>query len=137
MSLKPVLLHFRFDNFASLPSEPDQRAYSEVQVDCNGHEWQLAVCPGGSTRGRRGEVLQNTEHIGMYMIHYSDEFEPPYEILFTYSVKDANGDIVYEWNELDMNGEIKDPFPSIERSRVIDASNNILLNGALRIDVTI
>jgi hypothetical protein len=46
MSAKPVLLHFKFDNVADLPSEVDQHVFSEVQTDCNGNRWMLELYSG-------------------------------------------------------------------------------------------
>jgi hypothetical protein len=92
------------------------------------HVWQLFLCPGGSTEGQRQqEVLQDTgRYIPIYMINCND-FEAPYEILFTYSVKDANRDIAYEIDDVHGCGVNSDPV-AFDRSRVLDASNNILLN---------
>ena len=47
MKFKPDLLHFKFDNFAGLPSLVNREVKSEVQTDCNGHEWRLSLYPGG------------------------------------------------------------------------------------------
>jgi hypothetical protein len=43
MSFKPVLLHFKFHNFASLSTEVGSIVNTEVQSDCNGNKWKLQL----------------------------------------------------------------------------------------------
>jgi hypothetical protein len=60
MSAKPVLLHFKFDDFANLPSEVGSYVYSDVQTDTNGNKWKLRLYPGGEP-----DALQ--EYVGVYL----------------------------------------------------------------------
>jgi hypothetical protein len=48
-STKPALLHFKFDDFADLPSDVDIEVRSDEQTDCNGNLWSLELFPGGES----------------------------------------------------------------------------------------
>lgn len=127
---KPVLVHFKFRNFASLPSEADQDALSELETDCNGNTWCLELSPGGDSR--------NAEPgwVGVYLHNNNDsEFDAKFNI----SMKDANGTTVKE-DAYDCILTSYDSYGAsmfIKRSTILDATQNILKDGALCIDVTI
>lgn len=50
MSVKPVLLHFKFDNFASLQTRVGTSVLTETQIDYNGNRWYLELYNVGPRR---------------------------------------------------------------------------------------
>ena len=131
MKFKPALLHFKFDNFASIPSEFN--VYAEEQTDCNGHKWRLALYPGGDP------LNEEPGWISLFL-HSGNINEGELEVKFTITVKDANGTPAKEhkckWkfaNEFVGGGTGQ----AMERSVILDATNNILTNGALCVEVGI
>ncbi|KAL3770997.1 hypothetical protein ACHAWO_003312 [Cyclotella atomus] len=99
MTAKPVLLHFKFDNFTSLSTEVDSNVCTEVQTDCNGNKWRLKLYPGGERRNTK------EGHVGLYLR----------------SCNDDSIDLKYNISIINYEG----------------ISNNLLKDGALRINVTI
>lgn len=67
MTAKPVLLHFKFDNFTSLSTEVDSNVCTEVQTDCNGNKWRLKLYPGGERRNTK------EGHVGLYLRSCNDD----------------------------------------------------------------
>ena len=130
MKFKPALLHFKFDNFASLPSEPDEDEWSERQTDCNGHEWCLILEPGGSSEN---------EEPGWISLYLQSENENKLDVVYTLSVKDANGATKEEikFEETFAYDHNWGPSQLMERSVILDKTNKILKNRALHIDVEI
>jgi hypothetical protein len=134
MILKPVVLRFKFDNFADLPSEVDEEVYSEVQTDCNGNKWRLSVAPGGDNRAKKPGC------IGVYLFSQNED-SVKLDTRFAMCVKDANGKIVAEMNDFEFEftsrKEGYGDLDFIQRSIILDAANNILQDEALFIEVTI
>ena len=135
MKFKPALLHFRFDKFESLPSELGQSTFSEIQTDCNGHKWHLALYPGGS--GFNDEPGWSS----LYLTSIS-ACKSELDVRVTFTVKDAHGatakHIEDEFNFYD--GEYSEEYSEDEfmkRSDILDTSKDILNDGALHIDVSI
>ena len=134
MKFKPVLLHFKFDNFADLPSGTDDATESEVQTDCNGHEWWLSLYPGGDTRNKE------PGWVGLYLCSQNDD---SLDTKFTLLVKDSYGATVKEYkNEYNFVNEKGFGWgwgesEIMQRSTILNTANNILRDGALYIDVVI
>ena len=130
MKFKPALLHFKFDNFASLPSEPEDKTYSEEETDCNGHKWKLILCPGGKRSNEK------TGWISLYLWSVNKE---NLDARLTFTVKDANGatakELQFERNFLNNSGTGYPTF--MKRSLILDTIKNILKDGALCINVEI
>lgn len=136
MLLKPALLHFRFDNFADLPSEVDEPFFSDAQTDCNDNRWSLIMYPGGEGSAEKQGC------VGLYL-HYkeTDEDYLPFSVRFTFSVKDASKSDVYKWIG-DAEHHEGDYFCLgnkcfMERSDILDPQRDVLRDGALHIDVTV
>ena len=132
MKFKPALLHFKFDNFASLPSEIDDRTCSEIKKDCNGHKWKLELYPGGESED---------DEPGWISLYLRSKNWEKLDVRYTFSVKDSNNkDVNEEVSFLkkkidDEVGYGTDKF--MKRSFILDTTNRILQNGALCIDVGI
>ena len=127
MKFKPALLHFKFNNFATLDSKPDHETFSEIQTDCNGHEWKMELWPGGH---------RDDDEPGWIGLDLHVENEDLLDVRCTFSVKDANGSTSVECgddNEYFVWGYNK----IMKRSVILDEKNRILQNGALCIDVGI
>ena len=124
MKFKPVLLHFKFDNFAGLPSEIGDVTKSEVLLtDCNGHQWYLEIYPGGCRRA--SEPGWTSVCLRSYYGYHASRR--------TFSVEDANGDTVIEIEKRSAGSAVH----LLKRSEILDGTKNILKDGALLIDVTV
>jgi hypothetical protein len=69
-STKPALLHFKFDNFADLPSDVDSsgsEVWSVEETDCNGNEWSLLIYPGGESES------DQQGFIALYLFNHNKE----------------------------------------------------------------
>ena len=130
MKFKPVLLHFKFDNFASLSSEPDHAAWSETQTDCNGHDWRLVLWPGGSSE---------YEESGWIALDLESGNNDILDVRCIFSVKNANGSTseVCEFEYKFNMGGICECDKILKRSVILDETNRILQNGAFCINVGI
>ena len=130
MKFKPVLLHFKFDNFASLSSEPDHAAWSETQTDCNGHDWRLVLWPGGSSE---------YEESGWIALDLESGNNDKLDVRCIFSVKNANGSTseVCEFEHRFDKGGICECDKILKRSVILDETNRILQNGAFSINVGI
>ena len=128
MKFKPALLHFKFDNFASLPSEPDDEISSEVQTDLNGHKWYLQLLPGGDATNHEAGW------IGLYL--YSENNDE-LNARFTLSIKNSNGATAKKIEIERIFGEITNWGMAMKRSAILDATEGILKNDALDIEVCI
>ena len=138
MSIKPVLLHFEFDDFASrLPPDKDRQVCSETQYDCNGHKWKVDLL----------SLARDREDGGWISLYLGNRNTRPLEIKYIFEVKDANGKTVevrelidkfegYSY-EADDWEDCRGCENLMERSTILDPANNILKDGALCIDVTI
>eukprot|EP00956_Cyclotella_meneghiniana_P004753 scaffold5841_cov28-Cyclotella_meneghiniana.AAC.1 len=131
MLAKPALLHFKFDGFADLPTEVHYEVESEMQTDCNGHKWQLKLYPGGRhvSPGR----------VGLFIIFRSDD-KNTLNVVCSLAIKDANGKS--HGNSMDYPNLFQPGRPwgysgYTKRAKILNPTNNILVNGALCIDVTI
>jgi hypothetical protein len=133
---KPVLLHFKINNCANLPSHADDCWYSDVQTDCNGDEWELRLYPGGE----RGAAEQG--YIGLFL--YSCKTET-IEAKFDLAIIDSGGDVCvektdnafYEFSRGQSWGYGSASALYLKLSNILDPANKILQGGALCIDVSI
>ena len=126
---KPALLHFKFEDFASLSSETGASVYSEVQTDCNGHKWNIKLYPGGKSTTETG-------WIGLWLFSKNEE---ALDTKYTLSVKDEERETV-KGIEIEWNLTVKEGYGGakiMKRSVILDAEKNILKDGALCIDVTL
>jgi speckle-type POZ protein len=132
MSAKPVLLHFKFDNFANLPSEVGSYVFSDEQTACNGNKWKLRLFPGG----QRGAAEQG--YIGLFLHSCnteSIEAKHNLSIINDRGVCALNRCNTFRTFDDDTNGWGDDLFK--KRSDILDPAREFLKDGALCIDATI
>ena len=127
MSAKPVLLHFKIANFAQLKSTIGSKSTQRPQVDCNGNSWSLVVYPGGAKHEGEGWV-------GLFLQSYNGE---SHNVKFTLCVKDTFGNTVREYTGCGSATSLFGRYKFLERTRVLDEANNILVGGSLTVNATI
>jgi speckle-type POZ protein len=129
---QPVLLRFKFDKFADLPSEVDEDVTSEIQIDCNGKSWYLILYPGGDSRS--GEGLTS-----LYLQYDGVKSDLPFDAVVSFAVKDSKKfDAFYKVDLIEFSHEQTfRGYDLMHRSEILDNSKGILRDGALCIDVTI
>jgi antitoxin component of MazEF toxin-antitoxin module len=134
MSLKPALLHFKFDNFAKLPARVGNSVDSDVQTDCNQKKWSLRLYPGGISSEER-------TYISLYLMNnYKEDVSG---VDFVLTLKNTLGDIACEmkytfttFTDIKVGTGYGSPA-FIERSLVLDEKQSILINGELHVDALI
>jgi len=135
MSLKPVLLHFKYDGFADLTTEVNSSVESDVQTDCNGNKWYLELYPGGE------DYTAKEGWVGLYLWNDNRDFpSTTLDAKFSLAVKDADGATHCETHENHsaLPGDCcTGSAIYMKRTVILNPSNNILRDGALCIDVTI
>ena len=132
MSVKPVLLKFRLDKFATVLARDS--TCSEIKIDGNGNSWRMCYTP----------VLADIENNEFNMFGFAlMNDEGTFDARYTISLKDAKGAIFQEYEcELLYSGtdelrEGRHRQVIITCEEILDPANNILKNGALCIDVTV
>lgn len=139
MSTKPVLLHFKFDNFANLHSEVGRHLFSEEQTDCNGNKWKLKLFPGG-VRHRARNAMEEC-YVGVYLCSGNQE---DIYARSDFCIYNAGGEI-YQVKEREtsmcefkpMHNQCSGHKDFVKRSDVLNPATNLLWNGALCIGATI
>lgn len=135
MLIKPALLHFKFDGFANLSSEAGSYVESDVLTDSNGNKWQLLVYPGGIN-----EYFNKQGWVGLYLRSHNKE---SLDTAYSMTIKDENGAVYASENDyfkFQPAGVRHDTWGEpryIMRATILDPNNNILVDGALCIDLTI
>mmetsp|Transcript_931 Transcript_931/g.2003 ORF Transcript_931/g.2003 Transcript_931/m.2003 type:complete len:395 (+) Transcript_931:38-1222(+) len=136
MALKPSVLKFKIDDFESLPSEPGKNVPSDRITDDDGNAWRLTLKPGGT----KDTVIGGGE---------SDA--DPFVALFLKNVGQKNLHVKFEMILRDARGaaycercikptllEVGKTYgipKFIKRSMILNKENNILVDGALLVDV--
>jgi speckle-type POZ protein len=133
MSSKPVLLHFKFEDFANLPSEVDSEVPSDEQTDCNGNKWKLQLYPGGTVDA------EEEGYVGLYLNSCNTK---TIEAKQNFSIIGNRGSVCgeEESDDFDVFGEENKSWGWTQfkrRSDILDPANEILKDGALCIDVII
>ncbi|KAL7450328.1 hypothetical protein ACHAWC_004766 [Mediolabrus comicus] len=122
--------YFKVPNFKDLPTTRDHCVVTP-EFSCNGHDWVLAIYPGG--------VRQATEgYVSIVLIHHSEgSATANYEL----SILDKVGNkkkALYSDRNFECKGECYGFKNFIKRSDILDESHNILdSNGALTVGVSI
>ena len=133
MQFRHTLLRFKYENFASFLSDAS-RGKQRTLTDSNGHGWLLILNPAPVVDGSESDWINLTLRIsGSLYYNDNDVIERRYNI----SIKSAKGDNV---KQIQCDGKSPN-FPTcpkfMKHSEIIDASKNILIDGALHIKVTI
>mmetsp|Transcript_18728 Transcript_18728/g.45031 ORF Transcript_18728/g.45031 Transcript_18728/m.45031 type:complete len:370 (+) Transcript_18728:518-1627(+) len=130
MSLKPVLLQFKFKDFEGLPSGPGQLVLSEELAESNGNAWKLDLYPGGYRREDEGWISLFLENNG------KNDVWARYSII----LRNASGAVYDEVNSItpylfSSEGDAMGVLRLQKRSEILDERNNILSDGALVFNV--
>jgi hypothetical protein len=80
---QPVLLTFKFENFAHLPNKVDQPIKARVQSDCNGNRWSLELYPAGDQRAKE------SGRIALFLC--SKNAVPNLDVKIEFLIKDKTG----------------------------------------------
>lgn len=129
---QPVLLTFKFENFAHLPNKVDQPIKARVQSDCNGNRWSLELYPAGDRRAKE------SGRIALFLC--SKNAVPNLDVKIEFLIKDKTG-VSVDHSEFrckfikDNSGFGNSSFA--KRSDILDETKGILKNEALLIDVII
>lgn len=127
-SLKPTVLRFKFDDFENLPSEIGKSTRSTRVTDGNGNSWELELYPGGKSVGG-GNMSMFLYNVGGNDVRAK----------VTYITRNAAGGVHNQQapTSLDCYGSTEGYGQNswLKRSDVLGKGKNILLNGALLIDV--
>lgn len=130
MSIKHSIVKFKFEDFAGLTQERGTPAYSRIMEDCNNNSWKLAIYPRGDTDSAEGMVEMTLYNRGANDI----------SACTTFIVRDASGK-AYAGMRLRISmfkrGAGGWGHDIIKRSDILDKEKNILVNGALHVDVHI
>jgi hypothetical protein len=132
MPAEPVLLHFKFDNFANLPSDVESSVFSDEQFDDNCLKWKAELYPGGVRDAAK------EGYIGLYLCSCNIQ---TIEAKFNLSIIDNSGSVCVEEESGNFDEFIEDDnwgwTEFMKRSDILDPEKKILKDGALCIDVTI
>ena len=138
-------MRFKFDDFENLPSERGSKAKYERVIDGSGNVWVLKLYPGGTSHDENGEApdddgeSNDEKSISLFLGLAEGELDVTIAFIF----RDAAGSVyrnvtVDDINHLKAGGKMKGRRDTkLKRSEVLDKENNVLLDGALVVDVEI
>ena len=143
MSVKQSVLRFKFDKFEDLPTVRNEETLSDRVSDDHQNEWRLVCFPGGTDVSKEGMVAMHLESMAMKWL--CEEIEAKFELI----LRNSTGKVHFHANYagfsdtsrvdhtilFDEIGDRTGDDNFIERSVILDKTNNILLDGALLIDV--
>ena len=143
MASKPTILRFKFDDFENLPSERDKRTKSEMVTDESGNVWRLGIYPGGMVRDDvHGEAPDDDEEkrISLFLINVNGGASFTATIAFI--VRDAAGSVYFHHSLTTVcafraRGDFYGWDKLLKRSELLDKENNVLVDGALIVDVVV
>ena len=132
MSIKHSVVKFKFEDFAGLTQEKGDCIESQTIEDCHGNNWRLSLYPRGGT-----DSLEDKIRISLFNGGTNEV-----SARATFIVRDANGKVyadrilskvvIFECNTFGWGID-----NTIKRSDILDKEKNILVNGALHVDVHI
>ena len=90
MLLKASILQFKFEDFESLPSEPNNCVSSDDFTDCHGHgnAWQLILYPVGTDENEEEE-----RKVGLFLRNVGGK---NVSAKHTFMIRDTLGNIDHE-----------------------------------------
>ena len=132
MSLKHSVVKFKFEDFESLSTDQDVEVCSEQVTDSHGNTWMLDIYPGGRNRD------DTSSDVMVYMTLFNMGINDVCAQA-TFIVRNSRGKMNKEQpiisHTFDADGGSGWGCDIIKRSDIIDKENNILLDGALLVDV--
>ncbi|KAL3788676.1 hypothetical protein HJC23_001875 [Cyclotella cryptica] len=138
MRSKPVCLHFEFNSFRDLPSKIDDVIESEDKTDSNGNTWKVQLYPGGCSdavdQGMIALILLNT---GDTDVDAKFSFIVRNDLGYAVRTETDNAFHCFPSHGREGYGYGYSDTTFIKRSRIIEEENEILINKALHIDVSI
>lgn len=133
MQLKPAVLRFKFDDFESLPSGPDDATKSKLVKDYHGNAWRLHIYPGGESEKKYDQKM-----VAGYLYNKSDH---DINAAYTFICRDIAGSVYKEHIHSTRGFKSRKSGWGvrnlIKRRDIFDHANKILVDGALIIDVEI
>ena len=132
MTIKHSIVKFKFEDFAGLTEEKGDYKESQTIKDCHGNSWVLKIYPRGSNKS----VDDNMIALALY---YGGTNEVSARA--TFIVRDASGkayaDRMMNVHTFQCSGNSGRGKDAIKRSDILNEENNILVDGALHVDVHI
>ena len=131
MSLKHSVVKFKFEDFESLSTERSVQVSSEKVTDSHGNIWMFSIFPGGD-----GESEEDMVHMSLFNMGNEDVCARA-----TFIVRGARGEAYYEGMigievlTYEAGGLRSWGRDTTKRSDILDKENNVLLDGALLVDV--
>eukprot|EP00956_Cyclotella_meneghiniana_P037971 scaffold147162_cov74-Cyclotella_meneghiniana.AAC.9 len=120
--VKPALLNFKFKHFESLNSSPGKYNHASL-TDCHGRKWHLNLYPGGILGSIPGNIALDIGGVSTPQLK---------KYTFTLAIRNSSGDVVCE---LELDGSSSKEIDVMDRSQILDKEENILINGALHVDM--
>ena len=128
--VKPALLNFKFKHFESLNSSPGKYNHATL-TDCHGRKWHLNLYPGGILGSIPGNIALDIGGVSTPQLK---------KYTFTLAIRNSSGDVVCE---LELDGSSSKEIllekcrNVMDRSQILDKEENILINGALHVDMLV
>eukprot|EP00956_Cyclotella_meneghiniana_P009671 scaffold13379_cov23-Cyclotella_meneghiniana.AAC.3 len=128
--VKPALLIFKFQCFGGLNSSPGKNV-SYSLTDCHGRGWELNLYPGGGFGSIPGNIALSIGGVSTLQLK---------KYTFTLAIRNSSGDVVCE---LELDGSSSKEIllekcrNVMDRSQILDKEENILINGALHVDMLV
>jgi len=133
MSVKQSIVKFKFEDFAGLTQERGTSVKSQIITDCHGNRWRMTLYPRGNTDSPEDRV-----RISLYNMNSG---KADVSARASFIVRDASGKVytdstlnVYTYKRRGNSGRGNN---MIKRSDVLNEEKNILIDGALHVDVHI
>ena len=133
MSVKHSIVKFKFEDFAGLTQERGTSVKSQIITDCHGNRWRMTLYPRGNTDSPEDRV-----RISLYNMNSG---KADVSARASFIVRDASGKVyadstlnVYTYKRRGNSGRGNN---MIKRSDVLNEEKNILIDGALHVDVHI
>ena len=123
------LLRFKFSDFASLPYEPGKIVHSSTEGS-DDHAWKLYLHPATQ------KTTTPTQYVGLYLKNWE---EKSVSVQYAIILRDANGKVYKEQTfvkHLEAFAAVGNKT-FVKRSVLLSAESNILVDGALLVDVHI
>ena len=138
MESKPFLLRFKVKDFLNLPCEPGCCVYSERVRGKDKSVWQVQLYPGGAN----DDVVSEENNDAYVSVFLHNVEGPTISAKTTFILRDAHGNAYHRSTSDNVDAYIVGKecfgyFSFVRRSNIVNEASNILLHGALVIDVEV